>query len=156
MRFKDSVTGILLLVFGLAIVAFARTFPGALGQAVSPALFPCITGGGMALCGAVMIWTDRRTRGVSAVAFDEWTTQPRQVLNFGLILGSLVFYALVVDTMGFFLTSLTFLVGLFVAFGVRRRWIAPLSIGVTLVIHFMFYTMLHVPLPWGWLERFAW
>jgi putative tricarboxylic transport membrane protein len=27
---------------------------------------------------------------------------------------------------------------------------------VTLVIHYAFYSLLRVPLPWGVLERFAW
>jgi putative tricarboxylic transport membrane protein len=41
-------------------------------------------------------------------------------------------------------------------FGVRVRWIVPLAVVVTLVIHYAFYKLLHVPLPWGVLERFAW
>ena len=34
--------------------------------------------------------------------------------------------------------------------------LAPLAAGVTLALHFAFYTLLHVPLPWGWLEGIAW
>ncbi|MEY4939463.1 MAG: hypothetical protein RIQ93_1198 [Verrucomicrobiota bacterium] len=156
MRLKDSVTGTLLFVFGLAIVAFARAFHGAIGQKVSPALFPTIIGAGIALCGLGMVWSERKNRGVPAVTLEDWAKRPRQALTFALIIGSLLFYALVVDRAGFYPTSLVFLAGLFLAFGVRRRWIAPLSIGVTLMIHFMFYTLLHVPLPWGWLEGIAW
>ncbi len=41
---------------------------------------------------------------------------------------------------------------LFLAFGVARRWILPLAASVTLVIHYAFYSLLRVPLPWGVLE----
>jgi putative tricarboxylic transport membrane protein len=49
-----------------------------------------------------------------------------------------------------------FLSALFVAFGVRRIWIAPVALVATIVIHFGFYTLLRVPLPWGVLEAIAW
>ncbi len=49
-----------------------------------------------------------------------------------------------------------YLATLFGVFGVRSRWIVPLAIVVTLVIHYAFYKLLRVPLPWGILERFAW
>jgi putative tricarboxylic transport membrane protein len=67
-----------------------------------------------------------------------------------------VFYALAVDWLGFFLTSLVFLVALFLAFGVARRWVLPLALGVTFAIHYGFYTVLRVPLPWGVFEGIAW
>lgn len=78
------------------------------------------------------------------------------ILNGAVVIGDLVFYALAVDTMGFFITSLIFLTALFVAFEVSWRWIAPLAAGTTVLLHFSFYSLLHVPLPWGWLEGIAW
>ena len=45
---------------------------------------------------------------------------------------------------------------LFAVFRVRARWVVPLAIVVTLIIHYAFYKLLRVPLPWGVLERFAW
>jgi putative tricarboxylic transport membrane protein len=45
---------------------------------------------------------------------------------------------------------------LWFAFGVRRRVILPMAIAVTLTIHYMFYSVLRVPLPWGLLGGIAW
>jgi putative tricarboxylic transport membrane protein len=36
------------------------------------------------------------------------------------------------------------------------RWIVPLAVVVTLAIHYAFYKLLRVPLPWGWLEPLGW
>ncbi len=49
-----------------------------------------------------------------------------------------------------------FLAVLFVAFKVNRRRIVPLAVVVTFSIHYAFYTLLRVPLPWGLLEGIAW
>jgi putative tricarboxylic transport membrane protein len=57
---------------------------------------------------------------------------------------------------GFFITAFIFLGTLCFAFGVPRKHIMPIAIGVPFVIHYAFYTLLRVPLPWGLLERLAW
>ena len=42
-------------------------------------------------------------------------------------------------------------------FGVRPRVRSlPLALVVTLVIHYAFYKLLRVPLPWGVLQGIAW
>lgn len=77
-------------------------------------------------------------------------------LNFAAVIGVLLFYAVAVDWLGFFITGVTFLLVLMQVFGVTRRWILPLAAGVTIAIHYGFYTLLRVPLPWGLLEGIAW
>ncbi|MBI4624232.1 MAG: tripartite tricarboxylate transporter TctB family protein [Verrucomicrobia bacterium] len=156
MRLNDTLSGWLMLILGLTIVACALTFPPMPGQNIGPALFPQIIGGGLAFCGVALVRSGRRAGGPAWVEMDDWVGRPRMVFNFALVVGALVFYALAVDTLGFFITGFVFLAGLFFSFGVRRRWIAPVAAAVTLALHFGFYTLLRVPLPWGWLERFAW
>ena len=58
--------------------------------------------------------------------------------------------------LGFILVGVIYLAALFWVYGVSRKWILPVAIVVTLVIHYAFYKLLRVPLPWGILERFAW
>ena len=156
MRLNDTVGGMLVLLFGAAVVVYARTFPAATGQSVGPGFFPMLIGVGLMLCGATLAWAARRNAGEARVVFEEWVRRPRMVLNGALVIGGLVFYALAVDQVGFFITAFLFLGVLFVAFGVRRRWIVPTAVIVTLGLHFAFYTLLRVPLPWGWLEAIAW
>ena len=156
MRLNDTLSGLLLLLFGTCVVVDARTFPASPGQSIGPGLFPILIGVGLVLCGVVLLWSGRRQRGGRWLEFEEWVCQPRRALNAVLVVGALIFYALAVETIGFFITAIVLLAVLFLAFGVRRRWIAPLAVGVTLGLHISFYSFLRVPLPWGWLEGMAW
>jgi putative tricarboxylic transport membrane protein len=90
------------------------------------------------------------------VALDDWIRRPRSARNAALVPGALVFYVLLADVLGFFLTSAIFLLVLWLAFGAAHRWLAPLALVIVLVIHYSFYTLLGVPLPWGLLEPLAW
>src|SRR3990170_52680 len=128
MKFSDRLSGLLILIFGVAIVAYARTFPAMPGQSVGPPLFPTVIGGGLALLGATLMFTVARTPGGSWIELDDWVRRPRMVFNFALVIVDLVFYALVVNRLGFFITSFVFLAALFLTFGVARRWIAPLAV----------------------------
>jgi putative tricarboxylic transport membrane protein len=155
MKLSDTLSGLLTLIFGTAIIAVARTFPAMPGQTIGPALFPTIIGGGFMLCGLALVRSGRG-RGTPWLQADEWVRRPRMVLNFGLVFVDLVFYAFAVGRLGFFLTAVVFLSVLMLAFGVRRPRIVPLALVVTIVIHYAFYSLLRVPLPWGVLEGMAW
>lgn len=156
MRLNDALSGLLLVLFGSAVVLYARMFPAMPGQSIGPGVFPMLLGAGLALCGAALFWSGRKGDGAAWVELEDWARRPRRALNALLVVGALIFYAQVVETVGFFLTALVFLVVLFLAFGVSRRWIAPLAVAVTLGLHLAFYSLLRVPLPWGWLEGIAW
>jgi putative tricarboxylic transport membrane protein len=156
MRLNNTVAGWLLVLFGATVVIYARTFPAAPGQPIGPGMFPIVIGAGLLLCGIVLIWSERTRHDLPAIELEEWLRRPRMALNAVLVIGALIFYAVAVDTVGFFITAFVFLAGLFLAFGVRGRWIAPTAVVVTLGLHFAFYTLLRVPLPWGWLEALAW
>jgi putative tricarboxylic transport membrane protein len=156
MRLSDTFAGLLIVVLGIAIVIHATTFPPMPGQAIGPSAFPVMIGICLTVLGAILGYTGARTRGASWVELEGWIRRPRMVLNFGLVIASLLFYSFAVDQLGFFITAFVFLSALFVAFGVRRIWIAPVALVATIVIHFGFYTLLRVPLPWGVLEAIAW
>jgi putative tricarboxylic transport membrane protein len=156
MRLNDTLTGLLLLGFGIVVALCARAFPAAAGSSIGPGLFPIVIGLGIAACGAVLAWSARIQSKGRWLELESWLRQPRMALNAVLVIGALIFYALAVDALGFFVTALVFLVALFLAFGVARRWVAPLAIVVTLGMHVAFYSFLQVPLPWGWFEGVAW
>lgn len=157
MQLSDRLAGVLILAFGLSIAGYAlATFPSIPGQQVGPWLFPAVIGCGFALFGAILTLTGLRIERGPLYAMDEWVRHPRLRRNFAVVVGALVFYAVVVDRLGFFITAILFLAALFLAFGVARRRILPLAILVTLAIHYGFYTLLRVPLPWGVLGGIAW
>ena len=156
MRLSDALSGALAVALGATIVAYAQTFPPMPGQNVGPSLFPSVIGGGMVIFGCVLMVPAIRRRDGLRLAIEDWMYRPRMVLNFALVIGLLVFYAVAVDTLGFFITSILFLASLFLAFGVKRLWILPLAAAVTFAIHYAFYSLLRVPLPWGLFEAIAW
>ncbi len=156
MKLSDASAGLVLLGLGLAVVLHTATFPPMPGQSIGPAMFPMLAGSCLGLVGAFLFFSGLRHRTAPWIEPGEWVRRPRMLLNFLLVIADLVFYALVVNWLGFFLTGVLFLAVLFVAFKVNRRRIVPLAVVVTFSIHYAFYTLLRVPLPWGLLEGIAW
>ena len=155
MKLGDAASGLLAALLGVAVVLQARTFPPMPGQPVGPSLFPTVIGAGLIVAGAALIFAGVRRNG-TIVELEAWARRPRMLTNFALVVADLLFYAVAVDRLGFLITAVLFLTVLFLAFGVRHARILPMAVAVTLVIHYGFYTLLRVPLPWGMLEGFAW
>lgn len=156
MRFTDAASGALVAILGIAVAAYSRTFPPMPGQRVGPSLFPAAIGFGLAALGIALIFSRGRDREAPWVAFDVWMGTRSAVLKFALVIAILAFYVAALERLGFFITAFMFLGVLCFAFGVPRKHIIPISLGVPFVIHYAFYSLLHVPLPWGLLERIAW
>jgi putative tricarboxylic transport membrane protein len=161
MKINDAVWGALLLLLSVALLIHIQSFPNIPGQKIGPSLFPGFIAVGLATCALALIATGlaaRRGDGKQApwMGGEPWMRSPRHIVALGLVIGVNVFYILLVDVLGFIPTGVIYLAALFAAFGVRTRWILPLALIITLVIHYSFYKLLRVPLPWGLLERFAW
>jgi putative tricarboxylic transport membrane protein len=62
----------------------------------------------------------------------------------------------VVDRLGFIPTGIIYLAVLMAVFRVRLANSLVIAVVVTLVIHYAFYKLLKVPLPWGVLVKWAW
>jgi putative tricarboxylic transport membrane protein len=161
MKINDAIWGALLLLLSVAILIHIQSFPNIPGQEVGPSLFPGFVAVALGTCALILILTGiaaRRRDSEQApwVASEPWMRSPRHILALSLVIGVNVFYILLVDRLGFIPTGVIYLTALFAVFGVTTRWILPLALVVTLVIHYSFYKLLKVPLPWGLLERFAW
>ena len=156
MKFNDRVAGFLAVVLGASVFLQTRTFPPMPGQPIGPAMFPAAVGVLLVIAGVALITGGARRGTGGRVELADWARRPRMVLNFVLVIADLLFYALTVTRLGFLITAVIFVSVLMVAFGVRRSHILPLAVAVTLVIHYGFYTLLRVPLPWGVLEGIAW
>ena len=156
MRFNDTLLGLLILVFGAMVAGYARTFPSMPGQSVGPSLFPTVIGIGFIFLGAALSASGLRRGERQAIAAGAPVPSRRARIGFLLVIVDLVFYAVAVDWLGFFLAGFLFLMVLMRAFGVPTLRAAAVSAGVTLAMHYGFYTLLRVPLPWGLLEPLAW
>ena len=155
MRVSDLLAGLLAAAAGVLIAGYASTFPPMPGQPVGPGLFPTVVGCGFILFGGALALA-RHGGGRPMLVLEPWATRPRAVGSFALVVAVLLFYAAAVHVLGFFITATLGLIVLFAAFGVRLAWIVPIALLVTVAIHYGFYTLLRVPLPWGLLESVAW
>jgi putative tricarboxylic transport membrane protein len=156
MRLNDLLSGLLIALVGAIVLVHVQSFPAPGDQPAGPAFFPGLIGLGLVGGGSVLMWAGWRERAAGWVQWEPALRQPRALVRFATVAGTLIFYALVVDTMGFLPTAFALLAALFLAFEVRPRWIVPLAAGTALALHLVFYTGLRVPLPWGWLEAYAW
>lgn len=154
----DLISGALLIALGAAAFAGGAQLPPVPGQQVGPSVFPMVIGAGLALCGLLIALGIGRgfepdALGKSATQFDA----PAEHGWFGVGARGLVppvallFYVVGVDRAGFIVTAALMLIA--VARALRASW--RLSFGLALivppVVHLLFYKLLRVPLPAGWL-----
>lgn len=157
MRLNNIIPGIVLILFALAEIAYARTFPRLHGQEYGPDLFPTLIGIGLLVCGIILIAQGIGQRAtVPLIAIGDWAQDRRNVANVFILLGSMVFYIVASTGVGFIPTSLLILTTLLIRFG--STWSTSLIVAVvtTFVIHTVFSKFLLVPLPWGILQPVAW
>ena len=161
MKINDALWGALFALLGAAILWHVQGFPRIPGQNVGPALFPGVLAVAMLVCGAILIVSGlkarRADRGSSrwAVA-PEWLRSRRHVLAFAVLVASNVFYLLAVDWLGFLPTAFVYLAALMWVLRVRPAIAVLVAFLMALAIHYAFYKLLRVPLPWGVLQGLAW
>lgn len=157
MKLNDAVFGLFLLVLGATVLAMVQSFPKIPGQQVGPALFPGLIAVGLCVGGAILLvrgWRERSD--VPWFALEGWVRSPRQLAGFLVLVGSVVFYMLFSQHLGFLICSALILTALFYSLQVPLARSLVIAVVATLVIHFAFYKLLRVPLPWGVLTNFSW
>jgi putative tricarboxylic transport membrane protein len=114
---------------------------------------------GLGVCGAMLLVRGLRARTTGPVPWVEWpawlAARPQVVAAAALVAVNL-FYLLAVQALGFVLTGVVYLFVLMRALRVRPVRALALAVAMTLVIHYGFYKLLKVPLPWGVLQPIAW
>ncbi|WP_374445413.1 tripartite tricarboxylate transporter TctB family protein [Stella sp.] len=157
MRFHDGIVGLALLVGALALVAYARSLPAMPGQAFGPGFFPTLVGAGLGLTALVLVF-----RGIAAgraqrlIEIEPGLRDPRGLAAVAVVLGGVLFYLLAADWLGFLIVAPLVLLALFRSQGVGWLLGVVVAVVATLLVHFAFYKLLRVPLPWGILTPFAW
>ncbi len=142
---KVSSTDIISGIFGASMAVgmywYAGTFPE---RAASAALYIRFLA---AVLGIFSILLLSRSALMKDNKIIEWVDRP---LHFFLTSGLLIIYIVLMTVIGFFLSSLLFMVGLSWILGYRK--IIPLSAGtisLLVVIYFVFVRFLSVPVPAG-------
>lgn len=157
MKLHDTLSGLALLLLALLIGWNASGFPEVPGQQIGPAFFPKALAALLALCAVLLILRGRQATTEQAwVQLGAWLQSPLHRRNFLITLVCLVFYVLASEFLGFLLCGIAILSVMFYALAVQPSRIARLAVGLTLLIHTLFYKGLRVPLPWGVLSPIQW
>jgi putative tricarboxylic transport membrane protein len=155
MRANDFVTGLILIVFATAMIAYTGTFPPFPGQKYGPALFPRILGSGMILCGVLLMLRGRRllAAGEPMFGLDPVYRQGRAAIASLAIVVAILFYALASNALGFVPTAFILLLSLLLLYGTRPVTALIIAIVAVLFMDWFFGWMFRVPLPLGLLPN---
>ncbi|WP_170216304.1 tripartite tricarboxylate transporter TctB family protein [Allostella humosa] len=147
----------MLLIGALALLVYAQTLPAMQGQQFGPGVFPTLVGAGLGITALILT-----IRGLAAgrrqalVEIEDGLFDPRGARAVAIVLGGVVFYLLASDWLGFLIVAPLVLLALFRS--QRVGWVTAIVVAVvgSVMIHFAFYSLLRVPLPWGILTPIAW
>jgi putative tricarboxylic transport membrane protein len=156
-KVNDAVIGFLLVALGSAVLFAIRGFPKIPGQPVGPALFPGLIATGICITGLLLVvrgWRVRREQ--RWLAWDDWVRSPRHIAALAVLLGAIAFYIVAADKIGFLPIAVLILTAMFTVLRVPLGRALLIAVIATLAIHFAFYKLLRVPLPWGVLKNWAW
>lgn len=157
MKLNDAVIGLFLTLLGLVVLWIVKDYPKIPGQQVGPALFPGLIAVGLCIGGVMLVFSGWRERArVPMFQWEDWVRSPRHVRALAVLIGSVLFYMVAGLTLGFLFTSMLILTALFCALELPLGRSVLIAVIATLVIHFAFYKLLRVPLPWGILTNYAW
>ena len=153
MRQTDRWIGVALALLALAVMWSTRGFPAVPGQKLGAGFLPMIVGAGLLLCGAALVVRSLRDGAYGHEAGERERT-PEHYGSAAVIIAAVVAYLVLVDRLGFLVLAPLCLAAIFIA--LRVRWVPALAwaLAGTLFVHFAFYKLLRVPLPWGVLRPF--
>ena len=157
MRLHDALIALLVIVFAISVIAHASGFPPMRGQAFGPAVLPIAIAialilASVALAAGALLAREKQP----LIEIDDWVRSPRLLFDFFLTLAGVVFYIAFSERLGYLIAAPLALLAFLIATGVR--WVVAVLVAliVPLIIHYIFYTVLKVPLPWGVLVDYAW
>ncbi len=157
MKLNDAVLGLLLLLLGVTVLFIVQDYPTIPGQQVGPALFPGLVAVGLCIGGFLLLVKGWRARAsVPWLVMDDWIRSPRHVLALIVLIGSVLFYILASQLLGFLISAVLIMTTLCRVLQLSMARSVLIAVVATLVIHFAFYKLLRVPLPWGVLTPYAW
>jgi putative tricarboxylic transport membrane protein len=156
-RFHDAIVGLLLLVGAAALLLYARTIPAMPGQDYGPGVFPFLVGAGLGVTALILTLRALAAgRSQRLVEVEPGLLTGRGTAAVATVVVGVIFYLLVADWLGFLITAPLVLLALFRTQRVGWALSIAVAVGASLLIHFAFYDLLRVPLPWGLLTPIAW
>lgn len=146
----DILTGILLLAFSVFYLAATVQLHEVTGlpMAIGPKVFPFLLGGSMLILSLILLGQGIKSSAEGDKAKVVWTK--KEVKDFLVIPGLVLLYALVLENLGYVLSTLFFLLAAMLFMG-RRRWWSNLfwAAAFSFGSYYLFTYWLDVQLPKG-------
>ncbi|UWQ17907.1 tripartite tricarboxylate transporter TctB family protein [Jannaschia sp. M317] len=156
MKFDDGVNGLLAVLGGVGMVLYARTLPDMAHIDYGPGFFPMLVGWGLILAGGTLIGRRILSGGGAVAGLIAFRGRGRQsLIGFAVVLGTVLAYVLLVDTLGFLLTAPILLFAMVWWFERKPIRAAVIAVVGTFVFHSFFYQIMSAPLPWGPLKPWS-
>lgn len=158
MKISDRLTGVFLVLLGLAAYWGGSQFPPVPGQQVGPSAFPMVIGVGLMLVGALIaLHIGRGFEEVAEAELAKHTVPDPEAEAFTasrrwfalLPPGLMIFYYFLSERLGFVVTATLMIVVLATCFGAKIKHVIPVSIMGALGIYLVFTKVLRVPLAPG-------
>lgn len=158
MKISDRLTGLFLIVLGLAAYFGGSRLPPVPGQQVGPSAFPMVIGAGLALVGILIAFRIGRSFEDAAEAevaahggADSEAERYAVARRWHAFLPPALmgFYYLASERLGFIPTAAIMIAILCHCFGARPRVIVATAVGGSLGIYLVFVKLLRVPLAPG-------
>ena len=152
MRLGPRLTGAIAALGGAAVIWGASGFREIPGQQYGSGFFPTLLGGALILTG-VLIAVTGKERAVRA-RDEAARSDARNRFPALAIIAAIVLWMLLVEPLGFLLTTALMIAVLALILGARWTHAIATAIAMPFLIHLIFAVLLRVPLPYGVVE--AW
>jgi putative tricarboxylic transport membrane protein len=156
-RTNDAVSGLVLILLASLMIYLTASFPPFPGQKYGPSLFPRLLGGGIIVCGVLLVIQGLagRRAGERWVTWAAWTREPWRVTSFLLMIGVILLYIFASDSIGFLPIAGVLLLALFLWFKVTPVRAVPIAVLAVFAINYFFAHLMRVPLPRGFLNSMS-
>jgi putative tricarboxylic transport membrane protein len=150
LRVTDFTLALMLFALAGALAVGAASFPPMPGQAFGAKLFPNMIAAGLAICATILCIRAAKAKQIKVGwVRPEWWGQPGRIGNLFFLLGGIALYTLLVERVGFLITTFALLVTLMRRLGASWKSIAIAATLGTAVTYVLFAYWLRVPLPAG-------
>lgn len=157
MKVSDVILGpIVALIGAIALIASSMQPKPFFGGSYGGGFFPSIISVALIAAGGLLTLESIRSKSLRPLLqMGPWVHSPRHIANGGVVLGSLVFYILFSESLGFIIISVIVVFATLLQF--TRAPLSSLIVALvaTAVVKIGFQDLLLVPLPWGLLEPYA-
>lgn len=150
MKISDKIFGSILICFSIFVLIYSRSLPTLPGYKYGAGFFPSVSAVFILGCGVILLVRGIRIKD-RLIVFGEWTRSPTLVANICLIPGSIVFYMLVSDFLGFVPTVIVMTT--FTIWWLRKKFVSSFIVtSISAVFIYVFFSkIMLVPLPTGFL-----